>query len=182
MKSAEQYDERACRPCQRQGRKVACGGKAERKREQHTKRGRDDGDLQAFEHPVVEEFELIGSEIRGKHSRNEACSVGKTSHEALSVDVENRAGVGNVERHRDAGDACWPTRRECDARRGGRGMLGGGGTVSHALRSSVAVSSLEPALTAVNLQQARVFEGPWRSIEHKLASRHADDAIGEPSS
>src|SRR5262245_11885390 len=47
---------------------------------------------------------------------------------------------------------------------------------------AVVVGSLEQTFAAVNLQQARIFECARRPIEHDLAFRHADNAIGEAPS
>src|SRR6266511_2318752 len=59
---------------------------------------------------------------------------------------------------------------------------GGAETSVMLVRSTVYVSSLEPALAPVNLQQAGVFQRLRRAVEHDLPLRHADDTIGKAPS
>ena len=78
------------------GDEVARGSEPERQREQHAEHGREDRDLQAFEHAGIEKLELVGREIRRKHPRDEAVAVFQADQEARPGDVEDLARIDDI--------------------------------------------------------------------------------------
>jgi hypothetical protein len=65
-------------------------------RQEHADRRRNDRDLQAFEHAIVEQRHLVGGDIGRQHARDETGALIEANEEALPTDVDDGRGVEHI--------------------------------------------------------------------------------------